>query len=148
MLSQFCDPYERQQRTEYIQAQGDHCRQKAKRIAAAYSTSDSLPFQLPPIALLRMESGPYAAIISCCNIKYATAAAHPHIRAAATNQMTTNAAVAVIIDEVFELARSFATPRHAAHRTNPTSLMTAVRLTTSRCWLLSGEMVAETSRCR
>jgi hypothetical protein len=75
-----------------------------------------------------MESGPYDAIISCCNIKYATAAAHPHIRAAATNQMTTNAAVAVIIDEVFELARSFATPRHAAHRTNPTSLMTAVCL--------------------
>jgi hypothetical protein len=35
--------------------------------------------------------------------------------AAAPNQMTTNATVAVIIDEVFELARSFATPRHAAH---------------------------------
>jgi hypothetical protein len=29
--------------------------------------------------------------------------------AAATNQMTTNATVAVIIDEMFELARSFAT---------------------------------------
>src|SRR5262245_58556543 len=35
--------------------------------------------------------------------------------AAAINQMTTNAPVAVIIDEVLELARSFATPRHAAH---------------------------------
>jgi hypothetical protein len=48
--------------------------------------------------------------------------------AAATNQMTTNATVAVIIDEVLELARSFATPRHAAHRTNPTAMMIAVRM--------------------
>jgi hypothetical protein len=48
--------------------------------------------------------------------------------AAATNQMTTNATVAVIIDEVLELARSFATPRHAAHRTNPTAMMMAVRM--------------------
>src|SRR5262249_8655672 len=35
--------------------------------------------------------------------------------AEATNQMMTNATVAVIIDEVFELARSLATPRQAAH---------------------------------
>jgi hypothetical protein len=48
--------------------------------------------------------------------------------AAATNQMTTNATVAVIIDEVLELARSFATPRHAAHRTKPTAMMIAVRM--------------------
>jgi len=48
--------------------------------------------------------------------------------AAATNQMTTNATVAVIIDEVFELARSFATPRHAAHSTKPTAMMIAVRI--------------------
>jgi hypothetical protein len=39
--------------------------------------------------------------------------------AAATNQMTTHATVAVIIDEVCELAGSFATPRHAAHSTKP-----------------------------
>jgi hypothetical protein len=64
--------------------------------------------------------------------------------AAATNQMTTNATVAVIIDEVFALARSFATPRHAAHSTKPTAIMIAVRIATSRRVLLVGEMVAET----
>jgi hypothetical protein len=64
--------------------------------------------------------------------------------AAATNQMTTNATVAVIIDEVFELARSFATPRHAAHSTKPTAMMIAVRMATSRRFLLVSEMVAET----
>jgi hypothetical protein len=64
--------------------------------------------------------------------------------AAATNQRTTNAAVAVIIDEVFELARSFATPRHAAHRTKPTAMMIAVRMDYPRRWRLIGEMVAET----
>jgi hypothetical protein len=64
--------------------------------------------------------------------------------AAATNQMTTNATVAVIIDEVFDLARSFATPRHAAHSTKPTAMMIAVRIATSRRFLLVGEMVAET----
>jgi hypothetical protein len=64
--------------------------------------------------------------------------------AAATNQMTTNATVAVIIDEVLELARSFATPRHAVHSTKPTAMMIAVRMATSRRLLLIGEMVAET----
>jgi len=64
--------------------------------------------------------------------------------AAATHQMTTNVTAAVIIDEVLELARSFATPRHAAHRTNPTAMMIAVRMATSRRWLLIGEMVTET----
>jgi hypothetical protein len=64
--------------------------------------------------------------------------------AAATNQMTTNATVAVIIDEVLELARSFATPRHAAHRTKPTAMMIAVRMDYPRRWRLIGEMVAET----
>jgi hypothetical protein len=62
---------------------------------------------------------------------------------AATNQMTTNATVAVIIDEVFDLARSFATPRHAAHSTKPTAMMIAVRIATSRRFLLVSEMVAE-----
>jgi len=62
--------------------------------------------------------------------------------AAATNQMTTNATVAVSIDEVFELARSFATPRHAAHSTKPTAMMIAVRIATSRRFLLVSEMVA------
>jgi hypothetical protein len=64
--------------------------------------------------------------------------------AAATNQMTTNTTVAVIIDEVFELARSFATPRHAAHSTKPTAMMIAVRMATFRRFLLVSEMVAET----
>src|ERR671925_864917 len=63
--------------------------------------------------------------------------------AAATNQMTTNATVAVIIDEVLALARSFATPRHAAHSTKPTAMMIAVRIAPSRRVLLIGEMVAE-----
>jgi len=48
--------------------------------------------------------------------------------AAATNHMTTNTTVAVIIDAVLELTRSFATPRHAAHRTKPTAMMIAVRM--------------------
>src|SRR5919108_5461349 len=48
--------------------------------------------------------------------------------AAATNQLTTNATVAVIIDEVLAPARSFATPRHAAHSTKPTAMMIAVRM--------------------
>jgi hypothetical protein len=64
--------------------------------------------------------------------------------AAATHQRTTNATVAVIIDEVLELARSLATPRHAAHSTKPTARMTAVRNATSRRLLLIGELVAET----
>jgi hypothetical protein len=68
----------------------------------------------------------------------------PMFAAAATNQMTTNATVAVIIDEVLELARSFATPRHAVHSTKPTAMMIAVRMATSRRLLLIGEMVAET----
>src|SRR5262245_50897637 len=51
-----------------------HCHQKANGMAAAYSTADSLPFQSPAIAFLRIESGPCDAMISCCNIKYATAA--------------------------------------------------------------------------
>src|SRR5215510_526584 len=66
--------------------------------------------------------------------------------AAATNQMTTNATVAVIIDELLEPARSFATPRHAVHSTKPTAMMIAVRMATSRRLLLIGEMVAEASR--
>src|SRR5215831_10350965 len=72
----------------------------------------------------------------------------PMFAAAVTNQMTTNATVAVIIDEVFELARSFATPRQAVHSTKPTAMMLAVRIATSRRFLLVGEMVAETERCR
>jgi hypothetical protein len=64
--------------------------------------------------------------------------------AAATNQMTTNATVAVAIYEVLELARSFATPVHAAHRTKPTAMMIAVRMATARRLLLIREMVAET----
>src|SRR5262245_43100784 len=48
--------------------------------------------------------------------------------AAATNQMMTNATVAVIIDEVLKLARSLAPPRHAAHSTKPTAKMIAVAL--------------------
>src|SRR4029453_18174652 len=51
-----------------------HCHQKAKGMAAAYSTGDSLPFQSPPMAFLRIESGPCDAMIRCCNLKYATAA--------------------------------------------------------------------------
>src|SRR6266850_8196900 len=34
------------------------CHQKATAMAAAYRTGDSLPFQSPPTALLRIESGP------------------------------------------------------------------------------------------
>jgi hypothetical protein len=64
--------------------------------------------------------------------------------AAATNQMTPNATVAVIRDEVFELARSFATPRHAVHSTRPTAMMSAVRMAPSGRFRLVGEMVAET----
>jgi hypothetical protein len=62
--------------------------------------------------------------------------------AAATHQMTTNATVAVIIDEVFELARSLATLRQAAHSTKPTAMIIAVRMATSRRFLLVSEMVA------
>jgi hypothetical protein len=64
--------------------------------------------------------------------------------AAATNQMTTNATVAVIVAEVLELASSFATPRHAAHSTKPTAMMIAVRIWYLRRLLLIGEMIAET----
>jgi hypothetical protein len=58
--------------------------------------------------------------------------------------MTTHATVAVSIDEVFERAKSFATPRHAVHSTKPTAMRIAVRMATSRRFLLVGEMVAET----
>jgi hypothetical protein len=48
--------------------------------------------------------------------------------AAATNQMTINAMVAVVIDEVLALARSLATPRHAPHSTNPIRTKIMVRM--------------------
>src|SRR5258705_9856659 len=51
-----------------------HCHLKATRMATAYRTGDSLPFQSPRTAFLRIESGPCDAMISCCKIKYATAA--------------------------------------------------------------------------
>jgi hypothetical protein len=51
-----------------------HCHQKATGMATAYRIGDSLPFQSPPTAFLRIESGPCDAMIICCSIQYATAA--------------------------------------------------------------------------
>jgi hypothetical protein len=65
--------------------------------------------------------------------------------AAATNPMTPHATVAVIRDEVYKLARSFAPPRHAVHSIKPTARMIAVRMAPYRRFLLVGKMVAETS---
>jgi hypothetical protein len=46
--------------------------------------------------------------------------------AATTNQMATNAAVAMVVDEVLVLARSFAIPRQTAHSPKPPRMMIVV----------------------
>jgi hypothetical protein len=65
--------------------------------------------------------------------------------AAATNQMATNAAVAMVVDEVLVLARSFAIPRQTAQSTKPPRMMIMVRIAPSFGYeLVMGEVLAET----
>jgi hypothetical protein len=59
--------------------------------------------------------------------------------------MATNAAVAMVMDEVLVLARSFAIPRQTAQSAKPPRMMIVVRIAPSLGYELAmGEVVAQT----